>query len=420
MNRKRPACVVVLLLIAASLGARQLAAQPKPTGPETRVDTEYDFYSISGCPQLAVAPDRSFEILWTSGSYIPTDARARHYNASGSPTNPREVAVSPLVDSESPGPILYTSALSLTSISTGFRALFEIQGPRKTTFFQHWIDPSGVPAPGGPRPVGGPDTGWVLPGPGDVLFAEHYDASLHRMSVQAVDPLGQPAGTDYILNTRPFTYVVPTIQPLSDGGWVAVFSGTSIAAPGSPAVQAIRARRFSAAGVPLGPDFDVNSVVPPGRPRPYPFFGSYVLVAAGPAGRFAVAWSFGSHASGMTIRLRFFDSAGVPIAPETVVVRDNALESLVSMASDDSGRVFLVWLRSANFRPNFATDDLRALLVGTNGSPVGPQLRVPSKVSSDWDAIYCGSVAWAGDSWLITWLGQYLDEDTAIFVRRFR
>jgi len=90
------------------------------------------------------------------------------------------------------------------------------------------------------------------------------------------------------------------------------------------------------------------------------------------------------------------------------------------MASDDTGRIFLVWLRSANFRPNFATDDLRALLIGANGSPVGPQFRVQSRVSSDWDAPFYGSVAWAGDSWLITWVGQYIDEDSAIFVRRFR
>jgi hypothetical protein len=58
------------------------------------------------------------------------------------------------------------------------------------------------------------------------------------------------SSTVYVLNTRPLvldTYpyfgpaASPVIKPLSDGGWVAVFGGASVAAPGSPAREGGRA-----------------------------------------------------------------------------------------------------------------------------------------------------------------------------------
>jgi hypothetical protein len=228
---------LLILLIAA--WPRQSAAQLKPLGPETRVDTGVE-YSYSDCPQIGVAPDRSFEIAWSSGLSTPTDARARHYDASGSPTDRYEVAISPLAYPYGDDDIT-SWVVAVTPVSTGFRVLTEVYDESDhRTFARRRIDSSGVPVPGAARPVGAPGTQWIAPGPGDVLFAGRYDAALRRLSMQKVDSLGQPAGKVYILNTRPFDPAgSPIITPLSDGGWVAVFLGASIAAPGSPARQVI-------------------------------------------------------------------------------------------------------------------------------------------------------------------------------------
>jgi hypothetical protein len=90
MNRTGQASLLILL-IAAALSPRQLAAQLTPIGPETRVDTNYDY--VATCPQIGVAPDRSFEIAWSWGLETPTDVKVRHYNASGLPTDRFEVPV---------------------------------------------------------------------------------------------------------------------------------------------------------------------------------------------------------------------------------------------------------------------------------------------------------------------------------------
>ena len=421
MNRTRQAFLFILLL-AAGLGPEPLAAQPKPTGPERRVDTDWLDYSYSYCPQIGVAPDRSFEIAWSSGLSIPNNVRARHYNANGSPTDRYEVAISPLSYPYGDGDTSWVVAV--TPVSTGFRVLMEVYDESDhRTFARRRIDSNGVPAPGAPRPVGAPDTQWVAPGPGDVLFAGRYDGARRHFSMQKVDSLGKPAGKVYVLNTRPFEPSgIPIITPLSDGGWVAVFLGFSAAGPGSPARQVIRARRFNAAGDPLGPDFDVNSI-PGGRRRSAPFLGQNgVFAAAGPSGQFAVAWGVGNHDYyADLIRVRFFNSAGFPVAPEATVVQDRDLEGPISMAFDSAGRLLLVWQELADLDPAWITSELLARLFRADGSPVGAQFRVRSAASSDYVYFwYCSSVVWTGDSWLITWLGHYLEDSTAIFLRRFR
>ncbi len=417
MNPNRQA-LLLFLLIPAWLGPRQLGAQPTPLGRETRVDDFNEFY-YDTCPQIGVAPDRSFEIAWSAGLGTPGDIRARHYDAKGASTDRYEVPVTP----EDQIDFAYDDVIAVTPVSTGgFRVLSLGYGESDSPFFRHRIDPKGVPVSGGPRPVGTRDTQWVWPGPGDTIFAGRYDASQRRLSLQKVDSSGMPAGTVYTLNTRPIVIDQyepdPIVKPLSDGGWVAIFSGKSIAAPGSPARQVVRVRKFNAAGVPLGPDIDVDSL-PAAAPNPSSYFEHLAVAAAGPAGRFAVAWQAGGR-SGETIFLRFFDAAGVPVAPETATVRGNDLEGPISMAFDNSGRIFLAWLKDANFVPYYFTFDLRARLLRPDGSPVGPQFSVQTWVSRDYSAPHCGSVVWTGDSWLITWMGWYLEEETAIFLRRFR
>jgi hypothetical protein len=418
MSRTRRAFVLALLT-AAALSPRELAAQPAPVGPETQVDTQHDYY-VSTCPQIGIAPDRSFEIAWSAGFHWPTDVRVRHYNANGAPADRSEVGISPEIEPEDQD--TPRNVLAVTPISNGFRVLYGFFHNYDLQFFRRRIDPAGVPAPGAPRPLGAPGTQWIFPGPGDSLFAGKYNAALSRLSMQKVDPLGQPAGPLYVLNTRPIVLtssgdlgLSPVIRPLSDGGWVAAFAGTSLAAPGSPARQVIRARRFNAAGAPLGPDFDVNST-PGGTPGNPPVLAEVgLLVAAGSGGRFAVAWTAGS-----AIRLRLFDSAARPAGPETLVARDRDLEFLDSMAFDNAGRLLLLWTSNSGDNPTSFQDDLRAQLIRPNGTLVGTPFRLRSAASEDFPAPLCGSVAWAGDSWMITWLALFDEDDDAIFVRRFR
>jgi hypothetical protein len=409
MNRKRQA-IFLFLLIAAAWSPRQLAAQPVPAGPETRVDTTRGDQSPS-CPKIGVAPNHSFEIAWDYRGSFPSEIRGRHYNAAGGPTDPSEVVLAKLD--------YYPVVLDFKPVSNGFRALIEVIDDlgAPSRFYRQRTYPSGAPA-GTPRRVGVTGTThWVSSGPGDAVFAGTYDFTLHRLSMQKVDPMGVPAGTVYILNTRPILlqYYRPEIAPLAGGGWVAMFIGISPASPGVPERQVIRARLFNAAGAPLGPDFDITNI-PSGEPGSEPSSALYeAIVAGGPGGGFAVSW----HLFGEDDRLylRFFKATGVPAGPESLVTSDHSVYP-ISAAFDGSGRLLLLWGATLN-TPIFPPA-LRARLYKPSGIPAGPEFNPASTASGAFEQPFCGDLAWAGGSWLITWAAQKAGQPSAIFVRRFQ
>jgi hypothetical protein len=416
MNRNQRV-FLLSLCFAAGMG-RQLAAQPKAVGPEIEVD-KGNWSDYHDCPQLAVASDGSFEIAWGAGiSWVSSWVNARHFDANGSPTQHASVLVT---DDPWESDFAY-SLLAVSPVSTGFRVLMLGEDESENfRFFRRRIAPDGVPAPGDPRPVGSAGTQWVLPGPGDVLFVGRYDVRQRLLSLQKVDSLGKPTGKMYAVSSRPIVLRRdPVLAPLSDGGWVVAYAGASVAAPGSPAREVIRARRFNAAGDPVGPDFDVNAT-PGGTPGTYQSLaGSGLLVAGGPAGRFAVAWDAHGTARSALIRARIFGAGNAPISAESTVTAKGSFGP-DSMAFDNSGRLLVTWLTDSNVQPGFPSYSLFARLLGSNGVPVGTAFGPQSRASVDYPAQLCSSVGWSGDSWLIAWKAFYLeDESNQIFLRRFR
>jgi len=410
MKYIRLALSLLSFLFLAAPGVRELAAQPIPLGPEKRVDTlRGDQYPK--CPLIGIAPDKSFEISWGYNGDLPSEIKARHYNTDSSPTDPEEVLVGALD--------YYPVTLAVNPVSTGFRVIMEVIDDlgAPSRFFRRRIDSSGAPA-GTPRPVGVPGTThWVSSGPGDTLFAGHYDSTHHRLSLKKIDSLGVPTGTAYILNTRPIGFQArPQIAVLPDGGWVAVFMGYSIASPGSPARAVLRARRFNAAGVPTGPDFDVNSD-PFNVSEDGPVLSDFIA-ASGPAGRFAVAWSVYDSASS-AIRFRSFTGAGTPVAPDQTISTEELLPGTTSVAFDNVGRILVMWETTLPALPFPLA--LKARLLRPNGTPLGPIFFPQSAASGAFDEPFCGSVAWNGTSWLITWAAQKRDlGPSAVFLRRYR
>jgi hypothetical protein len=398
--RRRPSVLAGVLALAAlgSLPPRQLAAQIAPTGPEIRVDT------LGGdrrpdCPAIGVAPDGSFEIVW--GDTLSPDVQGRHYEADGTPTAPFESRLATVNGSP--------AALAVTPDANGFRILIEAAddaGHRPPKFYQRRVDRSGEATGGSPRPVGAPGTDWISAGPDGTLFAGVYNPARHRLSVQKIGDDGKPGGKVYVLNSRPIdARAIPRIVPLADGGWVAVFAGISLAAPGSPVRQVIRARQFNAAGRPAGPDFDVD--FPQGAPgSSHSFDFRYLVVAADPAGGFAVSWEVDQR-----VFLSFFNATGVRVGRSYVTVGFPPLVP-VSAAYDDARRLLLL----------FGSEDGSRSLSGRFFTPDTflDSLLLHSAESGAFTPI-CGNAAWTGNSWVITWAARSrANGSSAIFMRRFR
>jgi hypothetical protein len=311
MNRTRTA--VCLLAVSAWFGVaglRPAMAQPVPLGPEVRVDTIGP--KEPGAPMVAVRPAGDFEIAW--GYLIdkePPFVSARHYAADGAPTNPAQVQIG------TQGPYAQVQAVTVTP--QGFDVLWTLGSWPKQPSFMRRLDMNGVPV--GP-PVrlsrSGLSARWIWNVEGQGVLGGWPVISNHAyvgLAVQHINASGQFTGPVLRLNSRPVSADErPLLTGLAGGGFVAVWPGVISPRPGDY-VMVLRARLFSPAGQPLGPDFDVNSV-----PAGLQDVLHYPKVAAAPGGGFAVAWRFyDDETKTATPYIRFFDAAGRPLAALTTL-----------------------------------------------------------------------------------------------------
>src|SRR3954468_17683543 len=392
---------VVFLVGAMGLvmmGPRELAAQLAPLGPEAQLPAN----GGAERPDLAVQPG-GYVVAWGD-----QDANVFSHCVAAGDEAPGEETVFvgdgglPAMD-------------SVTATPKGFEVLWHLTDDDglPVAFYRRHLDPQGRPAPGRPVRLARCGVDWVWDLGGTRYLAGWFMDPKQSIGARFLSPFGQPAGPVMRLSSRPVDDPQAVAVPLADGGFVAVWFGTRLdKAVGKEEEESgtavLRARRFDAAGHPLGPDFDVNTT-PPGAGETAPFLNPQFQVAAAPGGGFAVSWALGQ-----TIYLRYFDAAGRPATPEITAVEDASVFAPVAIAFDDRGDLLLLWLQ---FLDN---PDLQIQRFDAHGAPLGPSQQVRSAASADFQAPQEGSVTWAGDSWLVTWVAANpADGSRGVFVRRF-
>ena len=400
MNRKRLA--LCFLLGSAWLGVagpRELAAQLVPLGPE--VDLLADTWPND--PFVAVQPDGAYVVAWDEGFDSHAGVFYRYVAAGSAPKEEWPATI------ESPDEG-YPSVDAVTATPRGFDVLWrepDFPSWKPTAFYRQHLTRKGVPD-GKPIRLGGSGTEWIWHVRGNGFIAGWTLRGKHGIAARRLASSGQRTGPELRLNSRPIDNPYPVVLAVADGGFLAVWLGV---VPGPTRTLVLRARRFSPAGKPLGPDFDVNSI-------PLGVAGLYypdLQVAAAPGGGFAVAWRLGA-----TIYLRFFNATGTALGSEIPAATSEDFEDGYepvpeSMAFDKSGNLLLLWM-------NWLDDTgLHLQLFDPHGTPLGTPVGVRSEASDIFEAPWGGSVAWAGDSWLVTWgaAGMPAGDFSTIFVRRF-
>jgi cysteine-rich repeat protein len=236
------------------VAARRFDAAGVPLGPEFQVNTFTQ--SFQDGPDVAVDASGSFAVVWHS----PQDgssagAYARLYDGSG---------------------VAQTGEIQVNTYTSGFQGV-----------------PTVAMTPGG---------GFVV-----AFFSEGADGSDSGIFARRFDSTGTPLGAEVQVNQYTTGHQHwPSIGSDASARFVISWinnDGQDGDGPG------IFARRFDAAGVALGGEFQVNT---------YTTGSQYQsTVAVGPAGQFAVAWqSEGQDGSGRGIFVRRFDAAGAPIGAE--------------------------------------------------------------------------------------------------------
>jgi hypothetical protein len=403
MTRTQIALFLGAVWLAAA-GRREAAAQPAALGPEMRVDTLAGDQFPSN-PVLAMQRDGTFEIAWDYRGNPPASIFARHFNAAGLPTD----AAQRLLGGEG----FWPQMDAITKAAKGFDVLWHIHddtGTLPPAFYTRHLDVRGAPMGSKPLKVGKPFLPYIWFSGGDGLIGGYFAASVDTLELRKVSPNGVPTLQERRINTEALVSTTPSVTPLANGGFVGLIRGT---VPPSVGVQrtVLRARLFNGAFVPLGNDFDVNTL-PAGPNGTAPVLGADYTVAADSNGGFAVAWTLGN-----TLYLRFFDAAGHASGPEVPALTYFGTFAPLSASIDKRGNLLLLWLEILGDPPH---PNLQIELFDSHGLPLGPPEGLNSPASDQYQEPFAGSVASSGSSWLVIWAAQAIDaQPSAIFVRRF-
>jgi hypothetical protein len=390
MNRIR--CALSLLLTAAWLGA---AGHPARAAQLVALTPEEELYAdiFANPPAVAAQPGGPYVIAWDDDTFSNIDGSFSYrYTPAG-----EDLGTGDYRSIYSP-----TGAPDVDAVTAGRQGFdvfwhTESYEHEPVLFYRAHLDLRGLPE-GKPVRLGGSGTEWVWQVRGNGFMAGWSLPGKHGIAARRLTASGQRTGPELRLNSRPVDHLTGvSVVGLADASFVAVWLGVT---PGSAGTTVLRARRFSPAGKPLGPDFDVNTM-PLGGSAPNPGF----KVAAAPGGGFVVAWGFSPGSS-----LRWFNASGTPLSPERMASAPS--DSAVfpeSLAFDDRGNLLLLL--------NLDYEALQLRLFDPQGTPQGPPVDVND---DDTEQPRGGSVAWTGDSWLVTWVAAIFPYDqSSIFVRRF-
>jgi hypothetical protein len=192
------------------------------------------------------------------------------------------------------------------------------------------------------------------------------------VSAQRYASSGAPVGAEFIVAgpQHGVDYWDPSVASDASGNFVVAWSigGGEYSVPFD-----VIAQRYASAGMPLGPEFRVNTSTPNDQTRP--------SVASDPSGNLVVVWE--SHDWGRDAHGIFgqrYDSSGVPLGAE---FRVNTYATNVfwspDVASDSSGNFVIVWSSDGQ---DGSADGVFAQRYASSGTPLGPEFRVNTYTTS--------------------------------------
>ncbi|WP_420431132.1 beta strand repeat-containing protein [Hyphobacterium sp.] len=183
------------------------------------------------------------------------------------------------------------------------------------------------------------------------------DTSLSAIRAQRYDAAGAAVGGEFLVNTTTSSFqYVPSIAPLSDGGFVIAWADDSQTG-GDTSNGAVRAQRYDAAGASAGSEFLVNTTTSGVQYLP--------SVGALSDGGFVIAWddssSTGGDISAAAVRAQRYDAAGAAAGAEFLVnTTTSSSQSQPSADGLSGGGLVISWTDASATGGDTSADAVRA------------------------------------------------------------
>ncbi|MEM9450697.1 MAG: calcium-binding protein [Cyanobacteria bacterium P01_E01_bin.6] len=273
-------------------------------------------------PVVAIAPDGSFVVAWTSedGDGDDNGIAARRFSATGAPIG-QEFVVNTFTDSDQENPAI---------------AMAE-----DGSFVVTWTS------------VG-------------------QDGSLGSVAAQRFSANGNPIGSEFLVNTTTtFDQEAPAIAMTPTGEFVIAWEGES---QDFSSTNGIFAQRFSAGGQRVGTEIPINSVVVGEQEKP--------AIAIDDDGNFVVVWESDGLAIGNSeVVGRRFNSSNVAIGSDFVVnVAQEDDQSSPDIAMDGDGNFVVSWTTEGG---GVAQDDVLYRQFTAAGVPLTGELLATTITDDD-------------------------------------
>jgi hypothetical protein len=210
---------------------------------------------------------------------------------------------------------------------------------------------------------------------------------------RAAWPQGDPLGPEFRVNTYltgPQSQASVAADPA--GNFVIVWHSEQEAGPN----HGVFGQRYASSGVPLGPQFHVNTYTTLNQ--------VYPSVAAAPSGDFVVVWVSWQDGSGYGVFGRRFGSSGAPLTNEfRVNTYTTSAQLYPSVATDGSGNFIVVW----------ASQDGSGLGIAgqryaSSGAPLGSEFRINTFTTDN--QLTPALAADAAGNFVVVWTSQFQDE----------
>ncbi|MDH3911344.1 MAG: hypothetical protein OEU09_08610, partial [Rhodospirillales bacterium] len=238
-----------------------------------------------------------------------------------------------------------------------------------------------------------------------------YTSSTAEVFAQRYDASGAPQGPEFQLNS--FTtdrQWAPAVAMNADGDFVVVW--TSEGQGELPGGFGIFAKRFDAAGLAQGPEFQVDTYTQAWQTFP--------AVAMDADGNFVVAWeSLNQDPSGYGVYAQRYDAAGAAQGSEFRVSTSTTYsQRLPSVAMDADGDFVVAWESWHPDGPYYDASNIFAQRFDAAGAAQGPEFQVNS-FTTGFQNLPAVAMDADGD-FVVTWNSRYQDGDSwGVFAQRF-
>jgi hypothetical protein len=208
-------------------------------------------------------------------------------------------------------------------------------------------------------------------------------------------PQGNPIGLEFRVNT--YTGAAQqraSVAADAAGNFVVVW-----ASPGDGVGPGIFGQRYSIAGLPLGPEFRVNTYTTGAQ--------TYPSLASDTAGNFVVVWASDEQDGVFGQR---YDASGGPLGPEfRVNTNPVAYPRWPGVAADSSGNFVVVW------SDDFPGSDVFGQRYASSGSPLGSAFRINTTSNAGGPAVAMDP----GGNFVVAWTIGYIPFCCTVAGQRF-